>query len=615
MKRNIIKTIILFVIFAIGIFIIPSIVNANEITKIDKLVKIDNNGDAKIIEIWNADMDKDTEIYLPYDNLEDSEFKNLTVTDDRGITYETVSNWNPKASFEDKKNKCGINKTQKGIELCWGISEYGEREYKISYDLTNFVVQSSDYQYTYMCLFPKMSNLPIKNMTIKIKGIEEFSTDNIEFWCYGNSGKINIEDGLIVFDSNGKFFSGEYMTTLIKYKTNVYNTLSTDKRNFEEIKTLAMKGTSYSEFKQEQMMKIVIALVLFISFLPVLVIILGSIKKALTKSKSIFKKPKGKKIKNIKKIPYEREIPCNGDIKRICHILKLFDMLKDESSLLGAYILQWKKNGYIDIRKNEKQKNSVEVYFLNKTIPTEDIIELRLWKMLLKAAGMSGMGDFEKKMLRFAQKFVKDKQQIDNVIAENEKGKLILETNEFNRFCSRNYSEVLQIFYDFNKNENDKLIQEKLIIKGFKTFKILLKRYNIYSTIYTEKLQEEAERILGFKKFLLDYSLIAERESIEVELWEQYLIIAEVLGIADKVEKQFESVYTKYKDLRYMSEQEDLYLTKRFYNRFLDTAKKSKKSAESTSSSSSRDSGKGGSSYRGGGSGARGSSSSSGGTR
>ena len=48
-------------------------------------------------------MDKGTEIYLPYDNLEDSEFKNLTVTDDRGINYETVLNWNPNASFDEKK--------------------------------------------------------------------------------------------------------------------------------------------------------------------------------------------------------------------------------------------------------------------------------------------------------------------------------------------------------------------------------------------------------------------------------------------------------------------------------------------------------------------------------
>ena len=67
----------------------------------------------------------------------------------------------------EKQNKCGINKTKKGIELCWGISEYGSREYRITYDLTNFVVQSNDYQFTYMCLQPKMSNLPIKNLNIK----------------------------------------------------------------------------------------------------------------------------------------------------------------------------------------------------------------------------------------------------------------------------------------------------------------------------------------------------------------------------------------------------------------------------------------------------------------
>ena len=128
-------------------------------------------------------------------------------------------------------------------------------------------------------------------------------------------------------------------------------------------------------------------------------------------------------------------------------------------------------------------------------------------------------------------------------------------------------------------------------------------------------MNEEVKKIIGFKKFLLDYSLINEREGIEVELWDQYLIIAEVLGIADKVEKQYENLYTKYKDLRYMSEREDIYITQKFYGRFYATAKKSKKKAKSSGSSNRRDSGKGGSSYRRGGSGARGSSSSSGGTR
>ena len=56
-------------------------------------------------------------------------------------------------------------------------------------------------------------------------------------------------------------------------------------------------------------------------------------------------------------------------------------------------------------------------------------------------------------------------------------------------------------------------------------------------------LKEEATKLLGLKRFLLDYSLINKREVIEVKLWEDYLIFAQILGIADKVSEQFSKLY------------------------------------------------------------------------
>ena len=610
MEKYVLRLSVLFYMLIGIISFIPTIVKANEIKEINIFIEVDNNGNAKIVEVWKADMDKDTEIYLPYDNLEDSEFKNLTVTDDRGIKYETLSNWNINASFEEKKDKCGISKTKKGIELHWGISEYGKREYKITYDLTNFVVQSSDYQFTYMLLQPKMSNLPIKNLTIKIKGIEDFSTDNIEFWSYGNNGVINIEDGLIVFNSKGRLYKEDYMTILIKYKNKIFNTTSYDNKNFEQIKKSAMNGTKSIDAKE-----VVSFLITFLVFLPLFIFIFKLIIKSLTETKYIFKKPTGKIEKNIKKVSYQREIPCNGDIKRISYILKLIGMVKDESALLGAYILQWKKKGFIEINKNEKKKNSVEIKFLTKSIKTDDTIEEKFWKIMLKAATTTSMADFEKKILRFVQKYVPDKKEIDDTIENDEKSKLILESNEFNKYCSVNYQDVLEIFYDYIEDERNKLVKDGFIKYDYKSFKILFKKYSIHREFFTEKMNEEVKKIIGFKKFLLDYSIINERESIEVELWDKYLIIAEILGIADKVEEQFENVYTKYKDLRYISKQKDIYITQKFYKRFYATAKKSKKNEKSSGSSSRRDLGKGGSSYKRGGSSARGSSKSSGGTR
>lgn len=40
--------------------------------------------------------------------------------------------------------------------------------------------------------------------------------------------------------------------------------------------------------------------------------------------------------------------------------------------------------------------------------------------------------------------------------------------------------------------------------------------------------------------------MIDDRAAIEVQLWEEYLIYAELLGIADKVSEQFSKLYPNY---------------------------------------------------------------------
>ena len=71
---------------------------------------------------------------------------------------------------------------------------------------------------------------------------------------------------------------------------------------------------------------------------------------------------------------------------------------------------------------------------------------------------------------------------------------------------------------------------------SFKIFK-----YDIYEI--SQELREDAVQIAGLKRFLLDYTLIKEREAIEVHLFEEYLIFAQMLGIAKKVAKQFSELY------------------------------------------------------------------------
>ena len=56
-------------------------------------------------------------------------------------------------------------------------------------------------------------------------------------------------------------------------------------------------------------------------------------------------------------------------------------------------------------------------------------------------------------------------------------------------------------------------------------------------------MYEEAVRFAGLKKFLTEFSRISEREPIEVNLWQEYLVYAQMFGIANEVMSQFKKLY------------------------------------------------------------------------
>ena len=47
----------------------------------------------------------------------------------------------------------------------------------------------------------------------------------------------------------------------------------------------------------------------------------------------------------------------------------------------------------------------------------------------------------------------------------------------------------------------------------------------------------------GLKNFFNDLGNMKEKEVIDVKMWEEYLMYAQIFGVADKVAKQFKEMY------------------------------------------------------------------------
>lgn len=503
--------ILLLTIFAFILLTFFSSVEANSIDSISMDIYVDNNGNASVTEVWDCNVTQGTEVYHPYYNLGNSVISNLSVSENQN-DYAYQSHWNTSGSLSSKAYKCGINKVSNGIELCWGISNYGTHTYTVKYNISNFVSELTDSQMIYWTLIPYDFSNPIGNAYIKIHSNFDIP-DSVGVWGYGNyGGTAYVYDGYIEMQSDGRLSSNEYMTILVQFPLNTFNCSNKLDYDFNHYYDMAEEGTTHYQNGGSSnpfitFILILLNLIPFIIFGFIFAVAAISIVTT-AKSDSLDFGSAGRKIP--KDVDYYRDIPCNSDLHRAYFIAYHYGILKNKTDILGAIILKWIKDSLVRIEQKEggkifKKENTVIILTETNTSLISDAKERNLFDMLYKAS--------------------KDG---------------ILENNEFKDWCNDNYSKILNWFDKILDTEQKKLANEGLLSlqekKAFKFFK-----YNQY--LVNPDLKNEALQIAGLKKYLLDYTLIKEREAIEVNLFEYYLIFAQMLGIAKKVAKQFKELY------------------------------------------------------------------------
>lgn len=497
--------ILLILLFALVLFSIGNKVEANSIQSIAMDIFVDDYGDAHVTEIWKCDVTQGTEVYHPYYNLGNSVIKDLMVTDEN-TEYEQLSYWDSSGTFEEKAYKSGINKLFNGVELCWGMSEYGSHTYTAKYTITNFVSETSDAQMIYWTLIPYEFSNPIGNAYVKIHTNFDIA-DTTDVWGYGNyGGTAYVYDGYIEMQSDGKLSTKEYMTILVKFPLETFNTTNKLDYDFEHYYNMAEEGANkYKNSNSED----VVAVLIGVIFFAIWTVLFCGLRGLSNFAKGLNYGTEGKKIP--KDVPYFRDIPCKKDIYRAYYIGYQYNIIKGKTDILGAIILKWIKDGIIRIEEKEtgvifKKENTVIVLTETKSEMFSEPREKELFNMLYEAS--------------------KDG---------------YLESKEFEKWCQDSYSEILSWFDEIIDDERAKLVKEGLIEEKDETS--ILRIFKNKKYIATHELKQEALELAGLKRYLNEYTLIREREAVEVQLFEEYMIFAQIIGIARKVAKQFKDIY------------------------------------------------------------------------
>ncbi len=205
------KIFILMAVLCLSAVLSFSVSAENNVSGIETEIIINDDGSADFHQVWHCNFTEGTEAFYYFNDEARYVISSFSVKQG-DKTYTFADDWDTSLSFEEKKEKCGILDLSDGYELCWGISEYGEISYELFFTVDNLVTAFDEVDSTYFALFSEhletvptdiIISISLANGKELIDGITFDETGfsnggNCAFFDYGYNGTAEIYDGAIV---------------------------------------------------------------------------------------------------------------------------------------------------------------------------------------------------------------------------------------------------------------------------------------------------------------------------------------------------------------------------------------------------------------------------------
>ena len=278
------------------------------------------------------------------------------------------------------------------------------------------------------------------------------------------------------------------MTVMVALNKGVLHPERTEEGSFETVKERAFDGSDYEDepLTAKDIFYAILGVVLLCAVVAAVILIARRIHKA-------------KLARLVKQAPYFRDAPNGGNLN-VTHRLGVCSKQCEESSILGAYLLRLIGDGCLEpVQQALSEKNKNASLRLVRPPRNSAGYDDALYTILEAAAGADG----------------------------------ILQPRELALFCQRNYVPLSRFLTSCKKDAMQVLVQEGCLRGvGCDSIRSL-----------TAQGKQALNEVLGLKHFLLDFSLIRERALQETLIWQDYMVYALLLGIADKVAPQLRRLY------------------------------------------------------------------------
>lgn len=486
---------------------IPLLAYDPEVKDLDIKVTLSEDGSARIEERWDVVVASGTEWYLVRENLGDIKILDLSVVDENGNVFKTERSWDVDRNIKEKARKCGLHETYDGYEICWGVESYGPHTWTVSYTMTNCVKTLNDQDMLHMqFVSDELSSAPM-HVRLLLSAPVALSEENSNIWAFGYDGTVCWSDGKVEAESDGPFKYDSSLILLVRFDKGIFNSPSIQERDFEQVLERAREGSYYPDDGKEEPWYVTLLGVLlgggifYIFFIYPIKKILEFLGLKKKRSRQQIKAIFG--VRRLPKSPdWSRDIPFNGNFMETYYIASHLNGYDDNKfSIVSAIILRMIYNGVLTMRLDNRNKKE---FVFNDS------------------ASIAYMTECEKDFLAL----------LKNASGEDK----VLQEKEFNKWSGNHYSTVKKWVSDM-KDE---------VLSNFKKdglddgFRFTFSRYNNLKLNY--KGRTYAMNALGFRQFLKDFTIVNERYPKEVALWGDYLVVASLFGIADRVAKEMAKI-------------------------------------------------------------------------
>ena len=119
-------------------------VYAQAIWDLDIRAVLRPDGSARITQVWDVNVVRGTEWYIPIDNLGKMSVTDLSVSENGQPFVSEGNRWDVDRSLEEKTGRCGIVEKRNGVELCWGQGSYGPHVWTAEFTVHGLVQAFND---------------------------------------------------------------------------------------------------------------------------------------------------------------------------------------------------------------------------------------------------------------------------------------------------------------------------------------------------------------------------------------------------------------------------------------------------------------------------------------